>query len=202
MILQPIAAIMLGRLLATVIVAAPFASQSWAQPPDSRQAAIRAALTKWTEDFNPGMWKRCAVFLFRPLYDYSGQPERNYKEICDLLHRSLTDRTRRYAYSLAIKNILILGDLVAVRLIWTLTVTKSDRQAATVAQEYGIDVFRREPDDRWRIIKFIAYMMLDTGTVHLKSGGVVVQQATNHAWPNHSKEPCRTAFVLMDSQEP
>ncbi len=45
-------------------------------------------------------------------------------------------------------------------------------------------------------------MMLDTGTVHLKPGDVVVQQATNHAWLNHGKEPCRIAFVLMDSQEP
>ena len=45
-------------------------------------------------------------------------------------------------------------------------------------------------------------MMLDTGTVHLKAGDVVVQQATNHAWLNHGKEPCRIAFVLIDSQEP
>jgi naringenin degradation protein FdeH len=45
-------------------------------------------------------------------------------------------------------------------------------------------------------------MMLDTGSVHLKAGDVVVQQATNHAWLNHSKEPCRIAFVMMDSQEP
>lgn len=45
-------------------------------------------------------------------------------------------------------------------------------------------------------------MMLDSGTVHLKAGDVVVQQATNHAWLNHGKEPCRIAFVMMDSQEP
>jgi hypothetical protein len=30
-------------------------------------------------------------------------------------------------------------------------------------------------------------MMLDTGTVHLKAGDVVVQRATNHAWFNHGK---------------
>jgi hypothetical protein len=30
-------------------------------------------------------------------------------------------------------------------------------------------------------------MMLDTGTVHLKAGDVVVQQATNHAWLDHGK---------------
>jgi mannose-6-phosphate isomerase-like protein (cupin superfamily) len=45
-------------------------------------------------------------------------------------------------------------------------------------------------------------MQLDTGPVHLKAGDVIVQQATNHAWLNHGKEPCRIAFVLMDSQEP
>ena len=45
-------------------------------------------------------------------------------------------------------------------------------------------------------------MMLDAETIHLKAGDVVVQQATNHAWLNHGKEPCRIAFVMMDSQEP
>jgi mannose-6-phosphate isomerase-like protein (cupin superfamily) len=45
-------------------------------------------------------------------------------------------------------------------------------------------------------------MMLDDKTLHLKPGDVVVQQATNHAWLNHSTEPCRIIFVLMDSKQP
>jgi mannose-6-phosphate isomerase-like protein (cupin superfamily) len=45
-------------------------------------------------------------------------------------------------------------------------------------------------------------MLLDDGEVHLKAGDVVVQQATNHAWVNRGKQPCRIAFILMDSQEP
>jgi len=45
-------------------------------------------------------------------------------------------------------------------------------------------------------------MMLDDKTVHLRAGDVAVQQATNHAWLNHGKEPCRVIFVLMDSKEP
>jgi mannose-6-phosphate isomerase-like protein (cupin superfamily) len=45
-------------------------------------------------------------------------------------------------------------------------------------------------------------MMLDDKTVHLKAGDVVVQQATNHAWLNHGKEPCRVLFVLMDAKQP
>ena len=45
-------------------------------------------------------------------------------------------------------------------------------------------------------------MMLDQETVHVKAGDVVVQQATNHAWINRGKEPCRIVFVLMDSKQP
>ena len=45
-------------------------------------------------------------------------------------------------------------------------------------------------------------MLMDEGEVHLKAGDVFVQQATNHAWVNRGKEPCRIAFILMDSQEP
>jgi mannose-6-phosphate isomerase-like protein (cupin superfamily) len=44
-------------------------------------------------------------------------------------------------------------------------------------------------------------MMLDDANVHLKPGDVIVQQATNHAWVNRGKEPCRILFVLMDSKE-
>jgi mannose-6-phosphate isomerase-like protein (cupin superfamily) len=45
-------------------------------------------------------------------------------------------------------------------------------------------------------------MLLDDGEVHLKAGDVLVQQATNHAWVNRSKEICRIAFILMGSEEP
>ncbi|HEX9464679.1 MAG TPA: cupin domain-containing protein [Alphaproteobacteria bacterium] len=45
-------------------------------------------------------------------------------------------------------------------------------------------------------------MMLDDTVLHLKTGDVVVQQATNHAWINRGNAPCRVAFILMDAQEP
>ena len=45
-------------------------------------------------------------------------------------------------------------------------------------------------------------LMLDDTVVHLKAGDVIVQQATNHAWLNRGKEPCRIMFVLMDAKEP
>jgi mannose-6-phosphate isomerase-like protein (cupin superfamily) len=45
-------------------------------------------------------------------------------------------------------------------------------------------------------------MKLDDSVTHVKAGDVVIQQATNHAWINHAKEPCRVLFVFMDPKEP
>jgi mannose-6-phosphate isomerase-like protein (cupin superfamily) len=43
-------------------------------------------------------------------------------------------------------------------------------------------------------------MTLDTGSVHLAAGDVLVQQATLHDWVNRGAEPCRIAFVLVPTQ--
>jgi hypothetical protein len=45
-------------------------------------------------------------------------------------------------------------------------------------------------------------MLLDDSLVHLKSGDVLVQQGTNHAWINNGTQTCRIAFVLIDAQKP
>ena len=45
-------------------------------------------------------------------------------------------------------------------------------------------------------------MLLDDSEIHLKAGDVLVQQGTNHAWVNRGKEPCRIAFILIDSKDP
>jgi hypothetical protein len=45
-------------------------------------------------------------------------------------------------------------------------------------------------------------MLLDDSEVHLKAGDILVQQATNHAWVNRSKDVCRICFVLIDGKEP
>ena len=44
-------------------------------------------------------------------------------------------------------------------------------------------------------------MLLDEAEVHLKTGDVLVQQGTNHAWVNRGTRACRMAFVLIDAKE-
>lgn len=45
-------------------------------------------------------------------------------------------------------------------------------------------------------------MLLDEGEIHLQEGDILVQQATNHAWINRSKEVCRICSVMIDGKEP
>jgi len=48
----------------------------------------------------------------------------------------------------------------------------------------------------------IDMLLDDNEEVHLKAGDILVQQATNHAWVNRSKDICRICFVLIDGKEP
>jgi steroid delta-isomerase len=136
-----------------LLLAAPGAR---AETPD--QAAIRAALTGWMADFNAGRQDRvCDLFSPELRYDYRGFPERGYKDICELLHRSLAKPDKKFAYAVDIKEILVFGDLAIVRLTWTLTVSDMSTATGATTQEPGLDVFQRQADGSWKIIRYLGY---------------------------------------------
>lgn len=129
-----------------------------AQSEESPEVAIRKILASWTDAFNAGDKARiCDLFAHDLRYDYRGFPERGYDDVCNLLHRSLSERDKKFAYSLDIKEIMVSGDLALVRLVWTLRVNSTGGAAPVETKEHGIDVFRRQPDGVWRIARFIAY---------------------------------------------
>jgi quercetin dioxygenase-like cupin family protein len=43
-------------------------------------------------------------------------------------------------------------------------------------------------------------MEMDDSTVHLRTGDVMIQRGTYHAWWNRGTVTCRIAFVLVDAQ--
>jgi mannose-6-phosphate isomerase-like protein (cupin superfamily) len=43
------------------------------------------------------------------------------------------------------------------------------------------------------------YALMDEGEVLLKTGDVLIQRGTNHAWSNRTEAPCYVAFVLIDA---
>ncbi len=124
---------------------------------DAAQAQIRSALMPWMADFNAGRADKVSGLFAADLRaDVRGQPERDHTALCGLLRRSLGDQTRRYAYALDIKEILVWADIATVQLVWTLTIKPQDAPATT-SVEPGMDIFRHEADGSWKITRFMAF---------------------------------------------
>ena len=148
-----------NRLLASVVAALLVTAALPVRADDAAsRAEIAAALTQWTADFNAGRADTvCDLFARELRADFRGQPERGYDAQCALLRRSLADKTRTFSYALAIQEILVWGDVAVVRLTWTLTVRDKGRARDVTSVEPGLDVFRRQGDGRWRIVRYVAY---------------------------------------------
>jgi uncharacterized protein (TIGR02246 family) len=136
--------------LAVVLVALALAAPAGAADADD----IRARLAQWTDDFNAGRADAvCDLFSKDAISNYRGQPERTYEEICGLLKTSLADPARDYRYQLDLREIIIAGDIAIVRLTWTLFISPLN----VTSVEPGMDVFRKEADGKWRIVRYLAY---------------------------------------------
>ena len=140
-------------LLALLVIAVPVRAAA----EDSAEAAIKSALGQWMQDFNAGnAEKACALFAPDLRYDFRGYAERDYRDICDRMQRSLSDKSKTYSYDLDVREIIVSDDIAVVRLVWKLTVTLPNGQQV-VSVEPGMDVFRKERDGAWKIIRYIAY---------------------------------------------
>ncbi len=150
--LSPMLAVALAILLGAAGIEAAGAADAAAE------TEIRAALDKWTADFNAKNERGiCDLFAPELRYDYRGFPERDFEAICALLRRSLADTSKQYRYALKIKEILVSGDLAAVRLVWSLSVSGAGIKPGAASEEPGLDIFRKQADGNWRIIRYIAY---------------------------------------------
>lgn len=120
-------------------------------------ATIRAALEQWRLDFNARRAERiCDLFAPELRYDFQGLPEQSYTLLCERLHKALADRSRTIEYGLRIKEVVVSGTIAIVRLTWISTVTGAVGVRRT-DDEQGLDVFRKQPDGSWKIIRYMAY---------------------------------------------
>lgn len=149
---------MLVRIGLALSLAGLASAQLRAETSEPAQNEIRTALMQWTADFNARKLSAiCDLFAPDLRYDYRGFPERGYQDVCGLLQRSLNDPKKRYSYSPAIKEIIVAGDLAVVRLTWMLTVRTEGEPGEVTVEEPGMDIFRKRPDGRWKIIRYVAY---------------------------------------------
>jgi uncharacterized protein (TIGR02246 family) len=144
------AALLAGAWLAVSPVAA--------QSDSTAEKAIRDALAQWTADFNARDASRiCDLFAPDLVYDFRGTPERDFQAMCSQLRRALADPSKKLTYSFDIKEIIVSGDIAIVRLVWTSRVSREGSSQVTETREPGLDVFRRQPDGKWRITRYMAY---------------------------------------------
>jgi steroid delta-isomerase len=134
-----------------------FAAMSPGARADDAAGEIRAALTQWTDDFDAGRTdKICDLFASDVRADVRGAAERDHAAICDLLVSSLKDESKHYHYAMDIKEVLVFGDVAVVRLVWTLTI-KLANGASVESVEPGMDIFKKQSDGSWQIIRYMAY---------------------------------------------
>lgn len=125
--------------------------------PASPEAEIRGRLEQWRDDFNAGRADRvCDLFAADLVAAYQGRPDIDHAGQCAQLRRALALPGRSLRYGLEIQDILVDGGLAAVRLVWTLEVAGAGGPPER-SRDQGLDVFRRQPDGRWRIARFVAY---------------------------------------------
>ena len=118
---------------------------------------VRSALTQWMADFNAGKTERvCELFATDIRADFRGYPTRDHKAVCDLLAKSLTNKTRAFSYALDIKEIVVFGDVAVVRLVWTLTI-KEKGGGEFKSVEPGMDIFQLQADGSWKIVRYMTY---------------------------------------------
>lgn len=117
-------------------------------------ADIRTRLQQWTDSFNSGdKAGACDLFSKTLISDVLGQGEANYETRCAIIRKALDDRQRRFHYDLDIKEIMVEKTIAIVRLDWTLRISPR----GVTSTESGLDIFKKESDGRWRIIRYMAY---------------------------------------------
>jgi len=119
---------------------------------------IRAALARWTDDFNAGRADAvCDLFAPALIADVRGAPERDFDTQCNLLRKAIADPERSTTEAFDLKEELVVGDLAAVRIVWTTTTRDKASGQATMSVYQGLDVFGRAGDGSWRIVRYMAY---------------------------------------------
>lgn len=141
--------------IALLLLGLSIAGPALAQP-DRDAAAIRGRLHAWADAFNARDAERaCELFADDVIAVIRGVEDSDKAAICGRLRGALAATDRRMSYTPDIRQVLVSGDLAAVLLVWALTVERDGQRH--VSEEKGLDVFRRDPDGIWRIVRFMAF---------------------------------------------
>lgn len=122
----------------------------------SDTAAVSKRLRNWAEAFNAkDAAAVCSLFAPDLIATVRGKPDRGRAFVCSQITAALADPSKRMHCVPNIHEIIISGNLAVVRLVWTLTVQRGSM--SHTSEELGTDIFRRQHDGTWSIIRFMAF---------------------------------------------
>jgi uncharacterized protein (TIGR02246 family) len=143
----------IARLAGLVAVTAIGSAQA---DVEADKAAIAARLQDFTAAFNArDAAGACDIFAPDLVSTMRGRPDNGREAVCTRIAAALADRSKTMRYAPDIEEIIVSGDLAVVRLIWN--VAETEGGATRVSKEPGLDVFRRQPDGKWSIARFLAF---------------------------------------------
>jgi uncharacterized protein (TIGR02246 family) len=141
----------------SLAAAACMAVTSACADPDADKAAIVQSFDRWRAAFNAkDAAGACDLFAPDLLYAVPDVSKGTHETMCANFVKVLAKPGLNLRYeSPDIHEIAVVGDFAMVRLTWTL-VAEANGAKDTTAEE-GMDIFRRQPDGRWSIVRFIAF---------------------------------------------
>ena len=123
---------------------------------DDDRAQITRRLQDWAGAFNrrdaSGV---CDLFAQDLVSTVPDALDSGRDAVCERLAKVLSKPDVTLSYEPDIREIIVSGNLAVVRLFWTLTVESAGQRRTE--REVGLDVFQRQPDGRWSIIRFMAF---------------------------------------------
>ena len=121
-------------------------------PNAEAEQAIRAALANWTRAANQKDWKTALQVWAPDLIGWgTGGPDDTYQREADFAAHPVPSRT---TCTLTINEVIVDGSLAVVRDSWTET-TKQDNGPDKVTTYRSFEVWRRQPDNSWKISRWI-----------------------------------------------
>jgi ketosteroid isomerase-like protein len=117
--------------------------------------SIRKALADWVAAANRGDWKTAAQVWAPDLIGwYPGQPDDTYQLEMARLANPKPGAARTH-YDVNVVEVMVSGRLAVVRDIWRFT-TPAGSSDSTVTIVRGYEVWRRQPDQQWKISRWIS----------------------------------------------
>ena len=123
---------------------------------DKDEAEIRARLQQWSDAVaQKDVTAACDLFSADVVAEIEDGPTVDHAGLCAKAGELLGTDDAQLTYTPRIDEVLPMGGFALVRLTWTLQVDRNGD--VTTSSERGFDVFRKEADGKWRIVRYLSY---------------------------------------------